>query len=309
MRRVFVVFVFILCFCESVLAYPISPKPLRKLVIESKSIIVGHVIKVKKVEIKKKKWNDSYSQATIVIKEVLQGEIKSDTIKIKFEPNMVCPAPDMYYENTTVLAFVDFSNGEYKTHALSYGAKTMEQDEIDVYKLRIAEVQSILKNDNKVEQLKETVEWLVKCVENKSTQWEGVFELSPQSNFMSSYLIESQTNYKLLLSNEQKGRLKKTLFNSKELFYVDFGLIDLVYEGNEGEVDMLMVKGLEASVDEEYNWTALDYMNRLVHLNDCEETRKLIRDYDEIIMNYDKEKKGKEMILKFLSLIKVNLKN
>lgn len=274
------------------------------LVLESNHIIVGHVIKVEKITRKiNKKQIDTDTFAYIVINERLQGNIKEDTIRIEFEPGMICPAPDMYYENTDVLAFLDGENGKYSTHALSYGSKTLNKEGLAVYKDRIQEIQLIFKEGNPTEQLKQTIEWLVKCAENKYTQWEGTFELSPNSHFMSFYSRSKNTDFELFLSNNQKERLKIALIKSEEQSYLDLGLVDLVYEGNEAEIDALMIKSLKASAEEDYNWFAQDYMRRLVHLNNSDETNKLIDDFDDVILDYDKEKKGKEIILKFISLI------
>jgi hypothetical protein len=59
-------------------SYPIEPRPLRKLVMESKFIVVGFVESVENVEppiSKKNKWRETYSVASIRIREVLQGEL------------------------------------------------------------------------------------------------------------------------------------------------------------------------------------------------------------------------------------------
>lgn len=286
--------------------YPISPRPLRMLVSESKHIIVGHVIKVEKVTRKiNRKLSSTETFAFIVINERWQGSIKEDTIRIQFEPNMICPAPAMYFENTDVVAFLNGENGKYSTHALSYGSKTLDKDGIAIYKERIQEIQLISKIDNPIEQLKETIEWLVKCAENHYTQWEGTFELSPESDLMSFYSDSKIPDFELLLSSSQKERLKIALIKSADHSNLDLGLIDLVYKGNEDEIDVLMIKSLKAIVDDEYNWTAQDYMERLVHLNNSDETIKLIKDFENVMMDpeYDKDKKAKGIILKFISLI------
>ncbi|NNT72411.1 hypothetical protein HKT18_09315 [Flavobacterium sp. IMCC34852] len=304
MKKLFFIICLFWFYAANAITYPISPRPLRMLVSESKHIIVGHVIKVEKITRKiNRKQSDTDTFAYIVVNERLQGSIKDDTIKIEFEPGMICPASDMYYENTDVLAFLDEENGKYATHALSYGSKTLDKEGIAIYKERIQEIQSILKVDNTIEQLKQTVEWLVKCAENHYTQWEGTFELSPDSHFMSFYSRSKAPDFELLLSNDQKERLKTALIKSADQSYLDLGLVDLVYEGNENEIDALMLKNLKALVDEDYNWFASDYMQRLVHLNNSDEANKLIKDFDDVIMDYDKDKKGKAIILKFISLI------
>lgn len=304
MKRTLLLIVLMINFYSHALAYPISPRPLRMLVAESRHIVIGHVIKVENVSRKiSKKRTETETFAIIVIKERLQGSVIEDTLRIEFEPNMICPAPAMYFENSDVLAFLDGEKGKYSTHALSYGAKTLDAKGLEVYKERILEMQSILKNQDKMAQLKDTIEWLVKCGENEYTQWEGTFELSPNSHFMSFYSQEKPIDFELLLSSSHKERLKAALLRDDDYSYADFGLIDLIYKGNENELDTFMIKALKATIDEKYNWAAQDYMKRLVHLNNCDEANQLIKEYDDVIMSYDENKKGKGIILKFISLI------
>lgn len=306
MKKLFFILCFFWFYVVNAITYPISPRPLRMLVSESKHIVVGHVIKVEKVARKiNRKQSSSETFAFIVINERLQGSIKEDTIRIEFEPNMICPAPAMYFENTDVLVFLDGENGKYSTHALSYGSKTLDKAGIAVYKERIQEMQAILKVDNPIEQLRQTIEWLVKCAENHYTQWEGSFELSPDSDLISFYSDSKIPDFELLLSSSQKERLKIALIKSADHSNLDLGLIDLVYKGNEDVIDALMIKSLKSIIDDEYNWIAQDYMERLVHLNNSDEANKLIKDFENVMMDseYDKEKKAKGVILKFISLI------
>lgn len=175
-------------FCNYIFAsYPISPQPLRKLVKESQGIIVGNVIKISDRDYpKKRKKNIHYSFykiAKIAISEVLQGNIKTDTIELQFNPNMVCPSPPMYFENTTVLVFLDFKDGKFDTRGLSYGAKTLDEQGILIYKKRIQEIQKIFKTSDLAVQQQETIEWLVKCVEEPVTRWEGTCELNYRKEF------------------------------------------------------------------------------------------------------------------------------
>src|SRR5690554_4227660 len=105
-------------------AYPISPRPLRKLVMDSEYIIVGYVSKTYDRKKDKDDWGTKV--AKIAVLERLQGNIKEDTIEISFTPNMICPAPDRYFDSTFVISFINKRDGKYHTCALSYGAKTLE---------------------------------------------------------------------------------------------------------------------------------------------------------------------------------------
>lgn len=314
MKGLLTIFFISFCFYANSTTYPISPRPLRKLVMESKHIIVGRVVKIEETQLKKKKEvYDTRTTAVILVKENLQGFVKEDTIRVDFRPNMICPAPAMYFPNTDVLAFLDIENGKYSTHALSYGSKTLEISDLNIYRQRISEIQVILKNTNEVAKLKETIDWFVKCAENDVTRWEGTFELSPESDFMSFYSREKSTDYQILLSPDQKQRLKVALIKSASISYVDLGLVDLVYLGNEDEVDGLMLNQLKVILDDTDYWTVLDYMKRLAHLNKSESVNSCITEMskylDDYLMTNEKEAEMKATKKKFIALVENPDKN
>lgn len=304
------IFLFLICTNIYSNSYPISPRPLRKLVMESDAIIVGDVIKVyknePKIESKKRRkksnYSSSYSIARIVIRETLQGQVNNDTIEITFEPNMICPAPPMYFENSKVLVFLDNKNGKYDTHALSYGSKTLDTIGIKVYKDRIQEIQSIIKIEDSAVKQNHTIEWLVKCAENPITRWEGVFELSPESNFMSMYSQEPNQVLKDHLNADQKARLKKALELSYETSYYDFGLSDLIYLDNQEEINSILLEKLK-KLDSKSYWFASDFMVRLKHLKDNAEMESLLKKQSEIEYSYNNESERKKIIDEFVALI------
>ncbi|MBX9886810.1 MAG: hypothetical protein K2Y30_02620 [Flavobacteriaceae bacterium] len=285
---------------SNALAYPISPRPLRQLVSESQYIIVGYVVKTFDNKKDKDDWGSKI--ARIAVLQNLQGEIKKDTIEIEFNPNMICPAPARYFDSTFVIAFVDKDkkSGKFQTHALNYGSKTLKKKEIEIYKQRISEIQQILKISDKENQFSETVEWLVKCTENETTRWEGTFELSPESNFMSFYSQDKKQNFKSIINSSQKERLKKALLNSNEM--VDFGLVDLVYKDNEAQIDDFLFSKLKNLEKDEY-WIADNFMNRLKHKSDSKDMNALLEEFDKIQFEYDKNEEKKNIIKKFIILI------
>lgn len=285
---------------SNVFAYPISPRPLRQLVTESQHIIVGYVVKTYDKKKDKDDWGSKI--ARIAVLENLQGKIKNDTIEIEFNPNMICPAPDRYFDSTYVISFIDRDkkSGKFQTHALNYGAKTLKKEDIEIYKQRIKEIQQILTISDTVKQRIETVEWLVKCAENETTRWEGTFELSPESNFMSFYSRNENQDYKSAINKEQKERLKKTLLNSNEI--IDFGLVDLVYKDNETEIDIFLFSKLKNLNEDEY-WIADNFMKRLKHKNTSKEMNEIMEEFEKLQFEYDKKNELKITVQKFIKLI------
>lgn len=303
MKKLF--FIIIIFSCNSIFAtiYPITPRPLRKLVIESDAAIVGKVVSVydKKYEGKKKKniYYSSYKVAKILVVEVLQGKVKNDTLEILFEPNMICPSPAMYYEKTSVIAFLDNNkNGGYSTHALSYGSKTLDSVGISTYKKRISEIQKILKIQDSVSKRTETIEWLVKCAENEITSWEGVFELSNVKEFSN----ESENKFKSLLNDNQKARLKKAYMYSTQSNYYDFNLSDLIYDDNKLEIDSILLERLKKLPEEDYYY-ASDYILRLKHKNTSEEMENLLKKYYEVQFEDERIQERNKIIVEFMTLV------
>ncbi|HEX8264970.1 MAG TPA: hypothetical protein VF596_06060 [Pyrinomonadaceae bacterium] len=66
-----------------------------------------------------------------------------------------------------------------------FGAKALSDADLRIYEKRIEEIASILASPEK--QAERTVEWLVRCVEESATRWEGAYELDASFD-----LIESQ---------------------------------------------------------------------------------------------------------------------
>ena len=282
-------------------AYPINPRPLRKLIAESEYIVWCYVSKVGTTKQTKKNeniWERDF--AIIIIKETLQGKLTTDTIKVYFCSGMICPAPGIFYEGEEVLAFLDKrkkSDG-YEVHALSYGIKHgLKQEQYNIYKSRIKEMQEILQTHdaNKCDDI--IVSWLVKCAEEKATRWEGVYELSPHSDFMSYYDHSELIQKPIYLNNQQHKKLFDVLIAIDTLSYYDIPLADIV----RGINDALLLDFLKSRlkrVEENYLWTAEDIMRRIADLTGNPELKQLVEKFGESYFDYtDKEKKSSKKIL------------
>ena len=274
------------------------PRPLRQLVIESDYIIVGYVVKISE----KKRLEDEWTTriAKIAVLENLEGEPKKDTIEIEFNPDMSCPYPDRYYDSTFVIAFLDWDKkrGKFFTHALSYGAKTLSKKEIEIYKQKIFEIQQILKIPDKDKQRIETIEWLVTCSENPVTRWEGIEELSKNQKIDSSSPKDISQIFNI--NTNQKERLKNVLLNLNG--YVDFKLVDLVYKGNESEIDGLLLQKLK-SLDNPDCTNYVSYLYSLKHKNSSKEMDEIMEKFNQLIIDCNNPKAFKQTIEKFIQLI------
>lgn len=283
-------------------AYPITPRPLRQLIIESQYIISGKVVSVTELPADPQQ-NGAQALARIEIIEVFKGNLQQPYIEVPFDLNMICPQPANYEPNTWVMAFLDFEQGKFDTHALSYGSKTLTPDELQVYKERVLEMQNILKVQDALEQYKQTLDWLITCAEHPATQWEGVFELSPHSDFMSFYTQEKQTDYGAFLSVPQKERLMNILKKKAVFDYGDFGIIDLVYPGNEPYIDQKLIESL-SKLDDFGLFFAAEYMQRLQHLVAPRLFDKYIENAQRYAFEDENPKKQKKNIAAFIASIK-----
>lgn len=249
-------------------------RPLRYLVIESEHIMIGYVIKT----FENKKIKDSISFnlddtiAQISILEQIQGNIKTDTIELAFSPNAMSMMPlPRYFDDTHVIIFWD---GNHTTsYDLIHENITLNKNEIEVYKQKILEMQKILKYSSKAQQLTETVEWLVKCVENKTTQYEGSCELNTEKNFMFGYISEDLEDFGCLLTFSQKYRLKKVLLETTKLYEIDLDLVDLVYLGNEKEIEFFLIKSLKSVTNDPYD--ILASVSIIEKLNEIKKIKKI----------------------------------
>lgn len=294
----------------SVFAYPITPRPLRKLIIESEYIIWGKVVEVGYLKPDKKKedfWGRDF--ALIEITETLQGKIKTDTIRVFFTAGLTCPAPGVFYEGEQALAFLDKKEktNDFTVHALSYGVKHgLDTQEYTTYKNRIKEMQDILRTQDSKTCNETVVNWLVRCAQHAATRWEGMYELSPGSDFMSYYDREESISEGIIISTANRKKLFEVLLLVDTLNYSDIALADMALGINDSLLLGFMKSKLLLFDKEENYWTAAEVMKRIVLLTGDAELEKLVEKLKEIYFGYtEKEKKeAKEIFKRFLIKMK-----
>ncbi|MBC7937660.1 MAG: hypothetical protein H7Y86_20110 [Rhizobacter sp.] len=277
-------------------AYPITPRPLRKLVAESEYIIWGKVLKVGQVKQEKKADHFASDYALIQITETLQGHIKSDTIRVFFSSGMTCPAPGVFFEGEKALAFLDKKKGskDYFVHALSYGVKHLAaHEDYLIYKDRITEMQAILlQQEQKI--CNETVlEWLVKCAEKPATRWEGTYELSPGSDFMSYYDRDAPATLAGILPAANRKRLFDALLQIDQLNYADMGLADIARDVDDTRLLEFLKSKLQSFNKERRLWEAAAIMQRIVVLTRDAELETMLEKLETIYFE-DAENHKKE---------------
>jgi hypothetical protein len=302
MKKLLACFLVTMIVCTDSFAYPISPRPLRKLIIESEYIVIAHVVDIREKRSKKKNDWEGFV-AELMVRDVLQGKLKDTVLQITYSPYMICPAPAHFEKGTEVLVFLNKTNDRFYVNALSYGAKTLSEADLVVYTTRIREMQAILKIEDKDEQFIQTADWLVKCAEDPATRYEGIYELSPGSNFMSYYDKGEQQPFQFALNANQMERLKKALFASASLNYDELGIIDLIYSSDPVGIYGFMHKNL-SSISEDNYWMAGEVMKRMMYYKTSPQLEKLVSEFESKIFDLkDGDQDIKLMLAKFVAEI------
>lgn len=280
----------------SLFAYPITPRPLRKLIIESEYIVWAKVVKVDVLKPEKKKERDYWEReyALLAITETLQGKLNTDTIRVFFTSGMICPAPGVLYDGEEALVFLDKKekSSDYYIHALSYGVKHgLGTEGYSIYRSRIREMQAILRTQDSKDCNEKVVTWLVSCAEKAPTRWEGIYELSPGSDFMSYYDRGEFISRDIIISTANRKKLFDAMMQIDTLNYSDIGLADMTMGINDS-VLLGFLKSKLLLFDKDNYWSAADVMKRIVLLTDNDELEKLLEKLKKVYFGYsEKEKK------------------
>ena len=298
--KLILLFAFFICLDAVANVYPISPRPLRKLIKESQFIAYAHVIDTNETS-----GEYETSKAVLVIYEVLQGNIQKDTILVNFFPHFICPAPAHYAKGMDVLVFLDRDKEiGYRTHALSYGAKELNKEGFEVYKSRIQEMQSILKIKDHLNQNIKIMDWLVECAANTYTRWEGTYELSPQSDFMSLYdQSQGVLAMKELLDPNHRKKLKDALFTIETLTYEDLALADLLVKDYKEEVSSFLIQKLRNTKIDQC-WFVHHLMMRAAYYSNRKDLIKIIDDITKLdYLNPEHAEPIKKLNQEFMSTL------
>jgi len=98
------IFSLIICFLSVNLcsAYPISPRTLRQLYINSELVVEANVVKIESVKLK-----SSHSKANLHVSSFLKGESSENPIEVYYYKYLICPQPATYKSGEIVIAFLD----------------------------------------------------------------------------------------------------------------------------------------------------------------------------------------------------------
>jgi hypothetical protein len=260
--------------------YPIAPRPLRRLIEEAEFIVTARVREADAETAAELRAGDPWGGGSVVLLDIerrIQGDPGADTIA-QINRGWICPAPAHYEPGTRVLAFLDRSDdGTFETHALSYGAKTLDEEGMAVYLDRIAEQLEIQRMPPGEERERAQIEWFVRCAEHPLTRWEGAYELAPRGDFMAHYDRDQPLQDPEHVSEAQKIRLRDALLSARVFDAGERCLEELLVDDPDPRVLTWLVDRLR-DVHEEVERDGYGTSNWLVERIARRDPRRPVRD-------------------------------
>ncbi|MBV9209338.1 MAG: hypothetical protein JOZ52_01845, partial [Acidobacteria bacterium] len=157
-------------------------QPLRVMYLTSERIVTARLGKTETVRIEKPAEDDGrevtvYQKTALLVSTTLKGEHEPVVYVYHSSYGDYGNALTRIEEGQTFLAFLNPSGeGEgFQIDNMRSGLKILTDDELKIYTRRIEELDGIMQA--KVPNVAELVEWLVRCIEEPATQWEGAYDL------------------------------------------------------------------------------------------------------------------------------------
>lgn len=191
---------FALAAAAPVLAYPIAPQPLWKLVGKSELVVVAEVREIRRVPVRQKVngkvLEGEDTVAVLRILESLKGN-ENGTIKVPYPAGLGCPAPPVYIEGETVLAFLQWGeNGwdgtkGWNTVGLSYGTLYPSRAELSDFREMVRK--AVVLQAKRPASETALIDWLAEAATRPGTRWHGLYPLVPESDEIRSLYDHSGT--------------------------------------------------------------------------------------------------------------------
>lgn len=168
-------------------AYPISPVTLWDLTREADLVVWAEVeeVAIRAVEEDDAGYDDDEDWLTGTAQlralETWKGPQRV-RLTVRYEADLLCPAPAVYLEGERVLAFLERApDRTWRTVALSYGTHYPRGPEVDDYRHLVAEALR-LQRSPAAARPDARLDWLVEAASRPGTRWHGLFELHPEAD-------------------------------------------------------------------------------------------------------------------------------
>ncbi|WP_158961397.1 hypothetical protein [Myroides fluvii] len=297
----FLLFLFSMGTCTSLQAYPIFPRTLSDVYKAADHVVYGKVVGF--IEVKEdsdptkpppppQMYN---SMVQLLVREEIKGEVKETEICIAHYRGMMCPEPFDFTEGQEVLLFLNKDGKEnfYWTYAWSYGARELKAEEYLLYKKKLVDLQTILDNSDKAIQEQQYVDWMVECIKEPLTRWDGTFDLLNEK-------LEDTPERKLVanpypLSSEQNKELRPLVFSKKELDDIDIRLLNHLRGKEDKEILDLMYKKMKTTPLDKGSYTFFTMGTKMIaELSHRKELITLSLEIEDLGLSKEGERKIKE---------------
>jgi hypothetical protein len=282
------------------------------------------------------KKEEDYTQIKIPLQitDTLKGESES-TIFI-FDDVWGKDRPSLLTQGKPILAFLkksDKENNLYKGVDGRSSIDPLSEEEIVIYKSRISELANVL-NEEHLDKAK-LIDWIIRCIEEKATRWHGAYMLVNSFNAFNikqeeesklnqepnlKTITELAANIKISwierqnseyseernlelfenLTDEDKGRVIKVFFESKEMDSGKQLLFDLIKQWDKQRLFPYLLSSIKLHyISEENMYSNYQLMQFISEALDNEELKDIVEKYNDIyyekIQPLDEEGKETEM--------------
>ena len=238
--------------CTSLWAYPVFPQSLSDLYKGADYVAYGKVIGFIPVEeehdvTKPPVMYNTFVQ--VVIQEELKGELIEHDICIAHYMGMMCPEPFDFKGGQEVLLFLNKDRKEnfYWPYSWSYGAREVTTADYYLYKEKLIALQAVLAISNPERQEQQFVTWMVDCIKEPLTRWDGFFELLNEK--------VDRTIERNLVANphsvtaEQNQVVRQIIFDKNEINVMDLKVLNqLKYKQDKEILDFVSKQLKQASL-------------------------------------------------------------
>jgi len=297
----FLLFLFSMGTCTSLQAYPIFPRTLSDVYKAADHVVYGKVVgfieeKQDSDPTKPPKMYDG--MVRLLIRVELKGAINESEIYIAAEHSYTCPEPFYFVEGQELLLFLDKDEREnfYWTYAMSYGGREVTPEEYLLYKKKLVDLQAVLAHPNLVEQKKEYITWMISCIKDPLTRWDGVFDLLNEKEDESRNLVSNPYP----LTEDQKGELRQIIMEREELINTDLNLINYIKKENDPQLLIFLTMKFKTAMYSQFDYVFTSMATGLIAaLSQREDLIQLSKQIKEAY--YSKE--GEQLVKKFQALL------
>ncbi|WP_410879754.1 hypothetical protein [Myroides sp. DW712] len=285
-KYLFVVLVFFLSgSSDSLWAYPIFPQTLSDLYKGADHVAYGKVVGFIPLEeeydvTKPPSLYNTWVQ--VVIQEELKGELIEKEICIAHYLGMMCPEPFDFREGQEVLLFLnkDIREHFYWPYSWSYGAREVDADAYCLYKEKLIGLQAVLAISNPERQEQQYVTWIVDCIKEPLTRWDGVFDLlnekvdhTPERNLVA---------HPYSITAEQNQVVRQIIFDKNKINVMDLRVLNYLKYEQDKEILNFVSKQLKQASLKDEGFLFFQLGSRIIAaLSDRQDLKDLVLTIDE----------------------------